>query len=253
VALTAVVLAGGPPDELVAHTPGAANKAFIDIAGTPLVTRTLAPLRAVARIARIVVVAPVGALGSPALALADEVCADGPRIADSIRSGLHGLAPDEPVLLTTADLPVLSVAAIDEFLDLAESSGADIVYACVERRVHEARYPDVPHTWARLRDGTFCGGGCVLLRPRAFPALEGFLDRLGSARKNPLRLARIFGWDVMARYAVGRLGVVNLERRAAELLGAPVAAARCTRPEIAVNVDRPSDVALAARLVTSSA
>src|SRR6202042_991047 len=98
---------------------------------------------------------------------------------------LAGLPPDELVLVAASDLPVLSRAAIEEFLDTAVRSGADLVYACVERGRHETRFPGVPHTWARLRDGTYCGGGAVLLKPRAFTPLERFLGRLGAARKNP--------------------------------------------------------------------
>jgi len=38
---TTIVLAGGKPDAVAALQPGAPNKAFIDVAGKPLVTRTL--------------------------------------------------------------------------------------------------------------------------------------------------------------------------------------------------------------------
>lgn len=249
--IVAVVLAGGPPDELVAGRD-LPNKTFLPIAGTALVARTIASLRSAPQVGRIVVVAPLAAHGAAALGGADEVRPDGPSIADSLRSGLIGLDPDAPALVTTADLPVLTPAAIAEFLGLALASGADVVYSCVERATHMAQFPDVPHTWAKLRDGTFCGGGCVLLRPRAFPALERFLGRLGAARKNPAALASIFGWDVVAKYGLGRLSIAEAERRASKLLGAPVAAAISTHADIAVNVDRPSDVALAERLLTSS-
>ncbi len=249
--MIAVVLAGGPPDELVADRPELPNKAFLPIGGTALVARTIAPLRTSPRIERIIAVVPASARNSNALAWADEVRGDGPSITGSLRSGLHGLDPNALVLLTTADLPILSREAVDEFGSLADESGADVVYACVERRVHMARFPEVPHTWARLRDGTYCGGGCAALRPRAFPRLERFLERLGKARKNPLRLATIFGWDVVLRYAFGALGIRDVERRASRLLGAKASAAICSRPEIAVNVDRPSDIALAERLVAA--
>lgn len=249
----AVVLAGGPPDELVDGRPDLPNKTFLPIAGSALVARTIASLRATPRIRRIIVVAPAGANGSSALAGADEVRADGASITRSLQSGIEGLDPDALVLITTADLPVLSQGALNEFIDLAEASDADVVYACVERRVHLARFPQFPHTWARLRDGIYCGGGCVGLRPRAFARLERFLDRLGAARKNPVQLASIFGWDVVARYALGALPIRDLERRASRLLGAKAAAAICSHPEIAINVDRPSDVLLAERLFSSSA
>lgn len=246
---SAVVLAGGPPDAVAALEPGAPNKAFIRIAGRTLVERTIAPLRASAKIGRIVVVAPASAHGDVALAEADERRPDGATMGASLRSGLADFSPDELVLVAASDLPVLSVAAVDEFLGLAERSGADLVYACVERATHAAAFPTVPHTWAKLRDGTYCGGGVVAIRPRALPALEAVLGDLGRARKAPWRLAKLFGPGTLAGYATRTLDVAACERRASAILRTPVAAAICTHPEIAVNVDRVSDVALAEALV----
>jgi molybdopterin-guanine dinucleotide biosynthesis protein A len=249
--LVAVVLAGGPQDEVSALAPGAPNKAFVPIDGITLVERTIRALRSSPKIGRIIAVAPRVALARDALAGADEIRDDGPTMTQSLQSGLAGLLPDVLTLVCASDLPVLTRAAIEDFVARAESNGADLTYACVERGVHLARYPGVPHTWAKLRDGTYCGGGCVALRPRVLPGLEGLLGRLGRARKNPLRLAAIFGPAVLARYAFGRLTVADAERRGSELLGAPVRAAVCAHPEIAVNVDRASDVELAERELRS--
>jgi molybdopterin-guanine dinucleotide biosynthesis protein A len=251
--MTAVVLAGGPPDAVSAAQPAAPNKAFVTVGGRALVTRTMDALRAVPRIERIVAVAPDAAAHHPALAGADEVRPSGARIADSLRAGLEGLDPSALVLVAASDLPILSRAAIDEFLDAAERSGAEIAYSCVERRVHAAQFPSVPHTWAHLREGDYCGGGVIALAPRAFAPLERFLGRLGAARKNPLRLASIFGYDVLAAYALRRLRIAAAEARASGILGVRVRAVPCSRAEIAVNVDRPGDVAIAEALVTSSA
>ncbi|GAC1307091.1 MAG: nucleotidyltransferase family protein [Vulcanimicrobiaceae bacterium] len=249
--MTAVVLAGGPPDEVSALAPGAANKAFVPVGGRSLVARTLDVLRASPHVERIVVVAPLQTHGDAALADVAARRVAGETIGASLRAGLRELPPDELVLVTASDLPILSLAAIDEFVCLARATQADIVYACVERGAHLARFPEVPHTWARLRDGSYCGGGVVAIRPRALGPLDRFLDRLGSARKNPLRLAAIFGVPTLLRYALGGLGVADAARRGSTMIGVPVAAAVCTHPEIAVNVDRASDVALAERLVAS--
>ena len=250
--LTAVVLAGGPRDGVSALAPGAPNKAFVPIGGVTLVERTIRALRSSARVGRIVAVAPrvPGALA--ALGEADEIRNDGATMSESLRSGLGGLAPDDLVLVCASDLPVLTAEAIDEFVGLAEAGDADLTYACVERRVHETRFPSVPHTWATLHDGTYCGGGCVLIRPRALPGLEGLLGRLGRARKNPVRLASIFGPGVLLRYVLRTLTIAAAERRGTELLGAPVRAAVCRYPEIAINVDRPSDVPIANSLVAAA-
>lgn len=247
--LTTVVLAGGPHDEVAEHTPGAPNKAFIDVAGVPLVERTLRALRAAPSVGRIIVVAPTQTHGLSALALADECRPDGERIRDSLRSGLDGLPPDEDVLISTSDLPVLTVESIEDYVAQARSKDADLTYGCLEKRVHLAKYPEVPHTWAPLRDGTYCGTGFITIRPRVFPSLERFIERLGKARKNPLQLARLFGVRVLLRFAVRRLSIAQAEARASYVIGARVRAVVSNYPEIGVNVDRVSDIALAQELV----
>jgi molybdopterin-guanine dinucleotide biosynthesis protein A len=247
--LGAVVLAGGPVDAVARLQPGAPNKAFVEIGGVTLVGRVLAALRASASVARIVAVAPPSVSAHPGVAQADELRPDGIRITESLRNGLSAFPPDRDVLVVASDLPILTAAAVDDFVERVRALDADIVYGCVEKRVHVAQFPDVPHTWARLREGTFCGGGLVSIRPRALPLLERFIERLGAARKRPLRLASLFGWDVLARYAIGRLAIADAEARASRLLGARVRAAVSPFPETGVNVDRVTDVALAEALV----
>ena len=252
VKITTIVLAGGKRDEVAATQPGAPNKAFIDIAGKPLVTRTLEVLRSAESVGRIIVVAPNAAHDHPALALADEWRQDGTRIRDSLSSGLRDLPPDEDVLVSASDLPVLSKVCIESFVQDALAARAELTYAILERNLHESKFPQVPHTWAKLRDGTYCGGGFITLKPRVWPLLAEFIERLGAARKNPLRLAALFGWDMLLRFAVRRLSVTDAQNRASAILGARVCAIISQYPEMAVNVDRVSDIALAERLVTAA-
>jgi molybdopterin-guanine dinucleotide biosynthesis protein A len=249
---TAVVLAGGPPDALAALEPGAANKAFLRIGSVTLVERTIRALRASRAIDRIIVVAPSATHNDPALALADEARPDGEKITISLRNGLHGLAPDELALVSMSDLPILTAASIDDFVAQAHALDPDIGYGCLEQRVHLASYPTFPHTWVRLREGTFCGGGFIAIKPRVLPRLERFIERLGAARKNPLRLASLFGWDILARFAIGRLPVEYAERRASQLLGARARAIISPYAETGINIDRISDVHLAEDLLSSS-
>jgi molybdopterin-guanine dinucleotide biosynthesis protein A len=247
-ALHALVLAGGPPDA-VSALQSVPNKAFVEIEGMTLVERVLRALAASSRIASICVVAPPAMHASPALALASDRRPDGPRITDSLRNGLAGLPGELSVAIVTSDLPVLTPVAVDDFVERVLSLDAEAGYGCIDRRTHVARYPDVPHTWARLRDGTYCGAGLASLKPRALPALEQFLERLGAARKHPLRLASLFGWDMLARFALGRLTIAQAEARAGHILGASVRAIVSPYAEAGVNVDRVSDVELARTLV----
>jgi hypothetical protein len=186
---------------------------------------------------------------SPALALASQRRPDGPRITDSLRNGLAGFPGDDSVAIVTSDLPVLTPAAVDDFVDRVLSIDPDAGYGCIERGTHEARYPTIPHTWARLRDGTYCGAGLASLKPRALPALERLIEQLGAARKRPVRLASLFGWDVLARFAFGRLTIAQAEQRAGRILGATVRAIVSPYADAGVNVDRAGDVALARALL----
>lgn len=249
--ISAVVLAGGTADAVAEQQAGAPNKAFVTIGGVPLVTRVLTALRASPSVGRIVVVAPARMRGDPSIALADELRPDGPQITESMRNGLDGFTRNQDVLVVASDLPILTPAAVEDFIERARLLNADVVYGCVERSVHLARFPRVPHTWAHLRDGTFCGGGIISIKPRALVLLERFLERLGAARKDPIRLASLFGWDILARYALRQLTIARAEARASVLLGAPVRALISPYAETAVNVDRVSDIALARELTNS--
>jgi GTP:adenosylcobinamide-phosphate guanylyltransferase len=245
-------LAGGSPDAVAATVPGVPNKAFVPIGGSALVERVIAALRSAPEVERIIVVAPAAAHDDPALAGADERRADGARMVESLASGLAGLPLDADVLIAASDLPVLSAAAIAEFVAAARARDLDLAYAIVGERVHRARYPRVPHTWAKLKEGRFCGGGLVTLKPRVLPALRAVLDDLGAARKSPLRLAALFGWDILLRFALGSLTIAAAEARASTILHAPAGGIRCTHPDVAVNVDRVTDVELANGLVRAA-
>jgi GTP:adenosylcobinamide-phosphate guanylyltransferase len=249
--MIALVLAGGKPDDVARTQPGAANKAFVNVGGVTLVERTLQPLRRSRAIDRIIVVAPEAVHGDPALTLADECRPDGEKIRTSLRNGLENLPPDDLVLVSASDLPVLTTEAVDDFIARAMSLDPDLGYGCVEKSVHVSRFPTVPHTWARMRDGTYCGAGLVVIKPRAYPKLDRVIERLGHARKNPLRLASLFGLPILAKFAVGRLRIAEAESKASEILGSKVRAIKSAYPEIAVNVDRFSDIALADDLITS--
>ena len=140
-ALTSVVLAGGRPDAVARLEPGAPNKAFVRVAGVSLVRRTLAALRESPGVGRIIVVAPESERTRDELPDV-ELRADGARITDSLRAGLAGLPPDEPVLIAASDLPLLTPQAVDAL----QRSDFAALAAVMSNDFHEPvlqRYRDV--------------------------------------------------------------------------------------------------------------
>ncbi|MGA3036376.1 MAG: nucleotidyltransferase family protein [Vulcanimicrobiaceae bacterium] len=242
------MLAGGRRDAVCDGT-SAVNKAFVPVGGVPMVTRVLKTLRTIPTIEQIIVVAPTVALDDSALTLADVRRSSGDKIIESVERGLSESDPDAMMLLVTSDAPLLSSESLQEFAQTLASIDADLVYAIAERKAHEQRYPGVPHTWARMRGGIYCGGAVFGMRPRVVSALTNFLDELAAARKSPLRLARAFGWNVVVRFALGMLPISAAEARASTLLGYQVRAV-VAAPDLAFNVDRKSDLVLAERFLS---
>jgi len=245
IGLNALVLAGGKRDGVCEGT-SAVNKAFVPVAGVPMVTRVLQVLRDVPAIEQIAVVAPTIALDDSALELADVRRSSGEKIIDSVQRGLSESEPDAMMLLAASDAPLASAEHLQRFVEKLASTDADLIYGIAEKSAHARQYPDVPHTWARMRDGIYCGSAVFGIRPRVVTALANFLDELAAARKSPIRLAKSFGWDVVIRFALGFLSINTAEERATTLLGHPVRAI-IVEPDLAFNVDRKSDLVLAER------
>lgn len=92
----------------------------------------------------------------------------------------------------------------------------------------------------------------MAMKPRVFPTLSRFIEQVGHARKNPLKLASLFGWDILLRFALRRIAIADAEERASRILGARTRAIVSPYPETAVNVDRVSDIPLAEKLLAAT-
>jgi len=241
--LTAIVLAGGQRDEVCRDDPAAINKAFVHVGGAPLVTHALRALREAASIHTIIAVTP-NAAPKDALMLADERRESGERFQDSLANGLQDLDADTPVLLCASDLPALTPMAVDDFVERAVQHDCDIAYGYLDQALHDVHYPHIRHTWARFREGVFCGTGLCLIRPRALPALLQIMHVVTAARKNPWRLASLFGPKILMHYALGILSIHEVEDRASIILGCRARGIASNFPESAINIDRYSDLQL---------
>ena len=242
---TAVALAGGTL-EADFRTAGydVPNKAYLEVAGEPMLLRVLRALRAANCVERIRCVTPPGAWGQlpDGASLCDEVVEPGSDLVASLLAGLVGLPGDQRVLVAATDLPLLSGSAIDAFGQLAAATPCDVGYGFVARDAHMRLYPQVRHTWVRLREGTFCGAGVSVLRAAAAPQLQTSLRRFTAVRKSPLKLAALFSYGLLFKALTGRLGIAEVEKRADQISGLTCRGLLCDQPELAVNVDRLDDL-----------
>ncbi|MDR7568620.1 MAG: nucleotidyltransferase family protein, partial [Armatimonadota bacterium] len=229
-----VVLAGGGGEEGLPE--GLPNKAFLPIAGIPMVERVMRAVRAAPGVGRIALVGPAD-LPEGVRGLCDLWIPDTQDLLGNALAGLRALSPAPWVLLVASDLPLLTPQALSEFLDQCREEEVEVYYPVVPRAVVEAAFPGLRKTYVRTAEGVFTGGGVVLVRSGILQRLEPVIRQVIEIRKNPARLASLFGPQYVVKYVLGRLRIAELEERVQAIAGIRGKAVVCHRPELAVDVD----------------
>ena len=252
----ALVLAGrrGGEDP-VARAAGVSHKALAPLRGRPLLAHVLAALRAVPAIARVTIsIDDPEALRShtefgPALAAGEfALHASGTSPADSVRSFIEQ-SGSTLVLVTTADHPLLTAATIEQFLAGALASGSDLALALVPDSALLSVAPHNKRTWLRLGGERFTGANLFLARSPGAANVAAFWRRAEGLRKEPWRLAAIFGALTLARFLAGRLGLEDAMAAVSKATGASVRAVRLTDGHAGIDVDTLADFALVEKLL----
>ena len=244
--VNAVVLAGRAPGDALGQQVWASSKALIDINGKPMIHYVVQGLASSAAVDQIIVIGPRRELAPVVAGPRVRVIEDGGKnLIDNICIANRELSQDIPLLVATSDIPLITGAIIDAYLELCQHADADFYYPIVERSVNEEKYPLVRRTYAALQEGTFTGGNVALVRPeiieRTAPKALTFMEN----RKNVVRLALLLGLPFLFKLVLKRLTIPELEARISRLWDLRAKAIVCPFPEIGIDVDKPSDLQLA--------
>ncbi|HYD25706.1 MAG TPA: HAD-IB family phosphatase [Croceibacterium sp.] len=254
---TAVVLAGSRPgsDPLAQHfrTP---LKAMVPVCGEPMVGRVVRTLLSCASVGRVVVLAQqphVLTADAQLRWLEDHPLVEVAEGAESIAATIAGVVGTErapwPVLVTTADHPLLTREAIEHFL--AASAGFDASMGIVEHGLVTMRYPESRRTWIRFGRSAYNGANLFTLQGDAARSGIRVFGRAESSRKKKLKVLWYLG-PAMALAAASRMlsldrAIPRIERR----LGFRLAVVKLPFAEAAIDVDRLADHALAERIIAA--
>jgi len=257
---SALVMAGvRPGGDALARAGGVPTKAFLPIAGTPMLLRVLRTLASAEQVEHVAVVG----LDAPTIAAEPsvaEIAAAGeieflPGAATPSRSLLSVVDahPERlPLLVTTADHPLLSPATVDLFCARALAGGGDFAVGLARAADVRRAFPSARRTWLRFRDGDYCSCNLfALLAPRARNVPAAWV-RVEAQRKRPWRLIAELGPITLARFALGLLDLEAALALASRKIGADARAVFLPDPNVAVDVDRPEDVALAESILRGS-
>jgi len=249
---TALILAGerGPGDPLV-QVSGACCKAMIEIDGTPMILRVLRALEAATRVNDRIISGPeknqlagVPVLNDLVTSGAIQWCAPAPTPSTSAFAAMQSIPAEQPVLVTTADHPLLTAEIINEFCRRSQQQGCDVSVGLAPHNLVRQGYPDMKKTVLHFRDGDYCGTNLFAFLTERGRQLADFWRRVESERKNPLRIIRILGWGAVIRYLLGWLTLESALELLSRRLNLKIGAIILAQADAAVDVDSIADHAI---------
>lgn len=256
--LTALILAGERGGENpVARAAGVIDKCWAPAAGVPMVLRVVETLRRCGRIGRIAIslrseptAVEREALARRAAGVALTLLPAGVSPSTSILAAVDALDRPYPLLVTTADHPLLDTRMVEHFWEASAAAGADVAAAVTPASLIEQAYPETRRTYLRFGDGRRSGANLfALLTPEGLRAVE-FWRRIEQNRKRPWRLIGAFGLAPLLAYLFGRLTAESAARQASRIFGARAAIVDLPFADAAIDVDKPADLDLVDRILT---
>lgn len=237
----------------MATAAGLPHKALVPINGTPMLERVVETLFASPPIEHIVLCTDK-ALAAHGL---------GPALSEQIERGRITLAtpkssPSEsvghhlqtmsddafPLLVTTADHPLLTPSMVEHFADAAPTD-ADLVIGLAEAEIIRAHYPDAIRTFYRFKGKGFSGCNLFLMNTPKARLVVDFWQDMERHRKRPWRLVGAIGVAPLLRYAIGQLSLETALRHLSQKIGAAIGMVAMPFAEAAIDVDKPGDLDLA--------
>ncbi|HSD09616.1 MAG TPA: nucleotidyltransferase family protein [Candidatus Binatia bacterium] len=243
---SSLILAGTRPGgDPLARALGVSHKASIPVAGVPMIVRVVRALDGSGTIGRIAITGmDRSALqGLPDIAPAidsGELTVLGGRDTPSasVLQALEELPAAVPLLVTTADHPLLSPEAIEEFARGAGEGSCDVAVGLVRAEAVRAAFPGARRTFLRLRDDSYHGCNLFAFLSESSRRAPAFFAEVEQHRKRPWRMIRPLGLANVLRFALHRASLDDVIDLASRKMGVRVRAVVLSQPEAGFDVDK---------------
>ncbi|MEW6189230.1 MAG: nucleotidyltransferase family protein [Actinomycetota bacterium] len=244
----ALILAGGTLKGISGEDK--ISKALIEIEGKPMIEYVIDVLKDCPGIGRMVaVISSAASLGTWAQRVDRVLFKDG-SLTENIEAGMEYLGGDQPILVLSSDIPLITPEAISDFLNRCSRKESRVYYPIISREDVEKSFPGVKRTYAVLKDGTFTGGNIALIDPKVIRDNRKLLERFYNLRKSPFQLARALGLRFILKFLFRMLTIAELEDKISHLIQAKGCAIITPYPEIGVDVDKDSDLELVRKILS---
>ncbi len=245
-----IVTAGGlpgPEDPLYPYTQGK-PKALLDMGGRTMLERVMDALQNSKYVESIVLIGLEDDMGMQFKRPIDKYLPDESSLVGNVLSGVNWLRQEYPdmksVLFCSSDLPALTGANVDSYVESCEPFDKGIYYIFVTREEMEARFPGSKRTYTKLKGVEIAGGDIAIAQVDIADENEELWRSLTNARKNAWKLARIVGFKVLLKLLFRRLTIADIEETASRIIGRPAKIVLNAPAEMAMDVDKPEQLEL---------
>ncbi len=243
-----LIIAGGqvrPEDPLYPYSNGR-PKALIDMGGQTMLERVVGALQASRHVEDILVVGLDPAAAGQHFARPVESLPDQGSMVGNMLAGCDWFLrhrPDAPAMLgCSADIPAITPAMVDAFIEACRPWEHAVYYNFVTRETLESRFPNSNRTYSKLNGMEVAGGDMVIVQPSVAERNRALIDMVTQARKHPWRIARIVGLPFLLKFLFHRVTFADIEATAGRILGAPVKIVLGSPAEMAMDADKPYQV-----------
>lgn len=179
-------------------------------------------------------------------------------IVDSLEKAFAFLAKHykddfKPVLVTTADHPLLNAGILTDFYTQSVQSQAEATFGFTFLHDVLRSYPKTMRTKLAFKDGMISGCNLFFFGTKNALSLPAFWQEIQHMRKSPLRMAKMLGPVILVKYMTKRLTLDALCRKIATLTGVNVGAVRVANPRAAIDVDKQEDYDLVKTILLQEA
>jgi GTP:adenosylcobinamide-phosphate guanylyltransferase len=254
-----LVLAGGgnnPGDPLYAYSQGA-PKALLPIGEHTLLEWVVGAIQESRYVDEVIVIGidkPVAQAAGLRFRRPVHFLSDQGGMVANMRAGTDYIAQQWPeagiILGASADIPTITGAIVDDFIERCEPWDKAVYYTFVSRQTMEARFPGSNRTYTQLADMEVAGGDMSMAQVGILKQSEPLVLAATNARKHPWQVARLVGLRFLLRFIFGRVTLAEVEATASRALGQPVAVLLSPHAELAMDADKPDQVDLLRRELT---
>ena len=190
-----------------------------------------------------------------------EVIDSGEKLLDTIKNVINRILnlketeSDIYLLFVATDTPFITYESINDIIFRLDYIEGDVFLPIVSKEVYEVRYSNKAsklRTFVRFKNDSFCNTSLFIIKSQIIGNFLDLLENIIKNRKKPLKLAEIFGYDILFKLILKNLTIIELEERINKLFNIKAHAMLTNYAELAFNIDKKQDLEFYYKLIASN-